>query len=385
MAERLTVGLAGAGAAAFAAAAYLESVGHRAVLWSPSGRRTAALAEGTPLIATGALEGAFRPGVARSAESLVNGADVVMLALPGYGHKVAFDAIAPHLVDGQPVIVSSHASFGALYLGTLLARRGVNVPVTAWGTTLATARQPDLTTAHVNTVRSRIDLATVPEDAAPGGLELCQRLFGDRFVAREGLLAISLSNLNPQNHMGIALCNMTRMEKGEAWGQGEHITPNVGRLLEALDAERLAIAEALGLEVRTIFEHFHLSYHVPVASISEMNQEMHRQGIGGTGPATGDSRYVTEDAPYGLHVTALLGDIVGRPAPLHRAGVRIFSALYGRDFASENTLLSALRLGDMTLDDLKSAARTGVVPDATTTAPAACKGGGSTAGATTIV
>lgn len=360
----MAVGIAGAGAIAFATAAYLEQAGHRAILWSPSGKRTEALAAGVPLTATGALEGTVRPGVAASAEALVAQADVVMLALPGYGHKAALDAVAPHLREGQAVVISSHASFGALYLGTALARRGLSLPIVVWGTTLATARQSaDHTVSQVNTIRSRIDLATVPETRADEGLKLCRTLFGDRFVQRDGLLAIAVSNLNPQNHMGIALCNMTRMETGEAWGQGEHITPNVGRLLEALDAERLAIADALGLRVRTIFEHFHLSYHVPVASISEMNQEMHRRGVGGTGPASADSRYVTEDAPYGLLVTALLGDIAGRPAVLHRAGVDVFSAMYGRDFASENTLLSAMGLERMSLADLQQAARSGVLPD----------------------
>ena len=60
------------------------------------------------------------------------------------------------------------------------------------------------------------------------------------------------------------------MERGEVWSQGQNVTPKVGRLLEMLDLERLAIAEKLGLKVKTIFEHFHLSFHVPVASISEM-------------------------------------------------------------------------------------------------------------------
>ena len=74
--------------------------------------------------------------------------------------------------------------------------------------------------------------------AAARGLKICQVLFGDRFVERADALAISLSNLNPQNHLGIALCNFTRMEHGETWGQNENNTDSVGRLLEALDAER---------------------------------------------------------------------------------------------------------------------------------------------------
>jgi len=75
-------------------------------------------------------------------------------------------------------------------------------------------------------------------------------------TVRQGLLAISLSNLNPQNHLGIALGNISRMDKSEKWYQLEHITPTIGRLLEALDQERLAIADALDLETKTIFDHF---------------------------------------------------------------------------------------------------------------------------------
>jgi len=133
----------------------------------------------------------------------------------------------------------------------------------------------------------------------------------------------------------------------------------VGRLLEALDGERLAIAEALGLAVRTIFEHFHLSFHVPLDSVSAMNQAMHAAGRGGSGPQSAESRYVLEDVPFGLVVTALLGRLAGRPALLHEAGIRIFSALYGRDFEAENDLLPALDLAAMNLDELRRLSETG--------------------------
>ena len=160
---------------------------------------------------------------------------------------------------------------------------------------------------QVNTVRAVSICARFPRAETDAPLTSASACSATASRARDGLLAISLSNLNPQNHLGIALGNITRMERGEVWSQGQNVTPKVGRLLEQLDLERLAIAKTLGLDVKTIFEHFHLSFHVPVASISEMNQQMHAQGNGGTGPATADSRYVTEDVPYGLQLTAVLG------------------------------------------------------------------------------
>jgi len=282
-----------------------------------------------------------------------------VIALPAYGHKRVFDRIAPFATAAQTVIISSHASFGALYLSRLLAARGIVVPIVAWSTTLVSGRQESPVAVRVNTVRKSIDLATVPAARSADGLAVCRTLFGDRFVDRGSLLAIALSNLNPQNHMGIALGNMSRMERGEAWSQGQNVTPKIGRLLEELDSERLAIAAALGLETRTIFQHFNLSFHVPIGSISQMNQEMHAAGNGGTGPATADSRYVTEDVPFGLVMTARIGRLAGRPAELHEAGVRIFSAMYGRDFAAENDLLAALALDSMSLAELQKLCRDG--------------------------
>jgi len=356
-----TVGLAGAGSIAFGTAALLHEAGHDPMLWSPSGNSTGELAQGLALTATGAVETQFSPRIAASAAQLARDNDVLIIALPGYGHKTVVDALVPHVEVRHQVIVSSHASLGAVYLKQRLAERGVSVPVTAWGTTICTGRRQSGTEVTVNTVRSRVDLCTVPQDRSDAALALCQDLFGDRFQPRDGLLAISLSNLNPQNHMGIALGNITRMERGETWSQGQNVTPKVGRLLEELDLERLAIAQALGLEVKTIFEHFHLSFHVPVGSISEMNQQMHAQGNGGTGPATADSRYVTEDVPYGLVLTAALGRLTGRPAKLHEAGIRIFSAMYGRDFEQENEILAALELDRYDLDALRTAAKTGLL------------------------
>jgi opine dehydrogenase len=332
------------------------------MLWSPSGKRTAEFAASRPLMATGAITGSFTVRAASSSAEAIAAADVVMIALPGYAHKSTLEAAAPHLREGQPVIISSHMSFGALYLSKLLAARGIRAPIIAWGTTLSTGRQLSSTEVNVATVRQKVDMATLPEGAIDEGHALCTALFGDRFVSRDGLLAIALSNLNPQNHLGIALLNLTRMEQGEEWSQGGNITPGVGRLIEALDLERLAIAKTFDLPVKTVQEHFSLSYHVPLGGVSDMNQEMHRRGLGGSGPKTADSRYVLEDVPFGLLPTALLGRLTGSPAILHEAGIAIFSAAYGRDFAQDNDLLSELGLEHTSMAQLRQLTRVGYEP-----------------------
>ena len=350
----MRIGILGAGSIAFGMAAFLAKAGHEPVLWSPSGARTQALAKGQPLSATGAVEFSGPVTVAGECKEAVTGADAVVIAMPANGHRMAFDAALAYLQPDQPVIISSHSSFGALYLSKKLAERGVSLPIIVWGTTLLTGRQQaDRASVVVNTVRQKVDFATVPKSAAEAGKVLCTALFGDRFVERDGLLAISLSNLNPQNHLGIALLNLTRMEKGEAWGQGEHVTPAVGQMIEALDLERLKIAESFGLAVKTVQEHFSLSFHVPLGTVSDMNQQMHKEGRGGMGPSTAESRYIYEDVPFGLVPTSLLGRLSGHPAVLHEAGTAIFSAAMKHDLIADNDLLPELALENLSAAELK--------------------------------
>jgi opine dehydrogenase len=117
---RMQVGIVGAGSIAYGTSAFLEQQGHQTLLWSPSGERTKALRSGEALVARGAIEGSFNPAVASSAQEVVESSQVLLIALPAYGHKSVLDAIAPYVKPTQTVIISSHASFGALYLSRCL-------------------------------------------------------------------------------------------------------------------------------------------------------------------------------------------------------------------------------------------------------------------------
>ncbi len=355
----MRVAILGAGSIALGNAALLASLGHEPVLWSPSGESGKSLARGEPLQASGALTGEFPVDVAKSIRDAVAEADTVLVALPANGHRLAMDAAAPYLSATQSVVISSHTSFSGLYMAKKLAERGLDIPVVVWGTTVTTGRRSGETGVNISSIRAKVDIATIPASKSEQGLKLCQALFGDRFVERPDALAISLSNLNPQNHLGIALCNFTRMEHGEAWGQNDNITDSVGRLLEALDRERLAIAETAGYQVRTIREHFSLSFHVEPGPVGEMARMLAARGNSGQGPSTIDTRYVLEDVPFGLYPTVLLGRLTGRPATLHQAGIDTFSALYGRDFAAENNLLGEIGFETMSLPQLKALVQDG--------------------------
>src|SRR5215212_1644060 len=150
----MRVAILGAGAIAYGNAALLCRDGHDVVLWSPSGKRTATLATGAPLVASGAIAGQFHPHIAASCSEALAGAEAVVVAVPGYGHRHVLEAAAEHLRSEQVVVFSSHMSLAALYLAGLLRKRGVALPIAALGTTVTTGRQRALDAVTVGSIRT---------------------------------------------------------------------------------------------------------------------------------------------------------------------------------------------------------------------------------------
>lgn len=354
----MQVSILGAGGVAYSYAAVLASRGHQPMIWSPSGTRGHELAEGANLAASNALEGSFAVSVAASPEQAAT-PDVLILAVPAYGYRAVLDRIVPALRDGQTVIISAHLSFAALYLSRLLAERRLSCSIVVWNTTASTGRQTGPTAVSISLLRPKVEMAVIPVDAGDPALALCRDLFGDRFSLKSDLISVDLGNINPVVHYGIAMFNLTRMELAEDWAQQAHITPAVARFLEDLDRERQAVASAFDVQTRSIQQAYAIPGKVEIGPLAEMLCQIVAMRKGVNGPKTLDTRYVTEDVPYGLLTTIRLAEMTGVEVPLHRAGATIFSSLYGRDFASENRILPEITTAFASVDTLREAVSQG--------------------------
>jgi len=196
----------------------------------------------------------------------------------------------------------------------------------------------------INTLRASFEVAAIPAARLDEALAACRALFGERFTACENILATALLNVNPVAHVAEVLPNLTRIDKRENWPLFDHLTPSAARIGEAVDRERQAIARAFGFNVRSIHEHTHLSYHVPLASYAEMAVAIHAKYGGPLGPTTLAHRYVLEDVPFGLVFYEALARIVGVPAPNLSAAITLLATACGRDLRQDNPLLAQLAL-----------------------------------------
>lgn len=341
------IAIAGAGAIARAYAAMLARDGHRVSMWSP---RNGATDVADRVRAKGLVEGEFPVSTSASAQP-IESADAVLVALPATAYADTLPVIARHLRTSQTVFVSGALSLAPLWLAELAAANGATPLVVASGTTVATARTIE-GGVSVNTIRTRVSIASLPVRASRDALGAMTALFGDRFDLAQDVLAVTLANINPVAHAAMALTNLTRIEYAEAWPQYHFLTRSVARLVEAMDRERRSIAAAFGRDVLPIEAHFQRSFDVPQATLAEIAAELHRRRGGPPGPTTLDTRFVLEDVPYGLVFNAALARIVNADTRATDATVTLLSTLYGRDFASANPLVEALALGSASRDSL---------------------------------
>lgn len=349
--KRYRVGIAGAGAIALASAAWLRQVGHDAMLWSPSGQGAEALRT-QPLEASGVQPCSVTVEVADDGAQLCLASDVLLIALPVNGHKRVMDALLPFLRDGQTVIVSSMASLSSLYLYESALRAGLRITVASFGTTVLTARRESGTQVRVMTRRKAVGVSALPSAHLEEAVALCTALFGDGFFPQKNTLASALANVNPQSHGPLAVFNWSRIERAENWPQYHCMTPGVARAIEALDLERRAVAKAFGIELGPIEEHFARSFGTESARLEDIAAELHAKRGGPPGPVRTDTRFVTEDMPYGLAFIEALGQIAGVPTPATRTIVDAASLVSGTEYRQQNDLLTPLNLAGETVAGL---------------------------------
>lgn len=334
----------GAGAIGPAAAVLAVRRGHSAAIWSPSGGGTQGIA--SAVHAEGLVEGQVPIAVATTLAEVLDGADAALLAVPAYAFPSLLPRIAAALPADLPLLVTPAASLAPLVLDAMLAARGASAaraPIGAMGTTPCGARRLAPDRVRVAMVRATVDIAAVPARAAPEMAALAKTLFGNEYLPSPDAFHASLVNANPIAHAVLALTNVTRIEHGEEWSQYAAMTPAACRLMEALETERAAVAAAYGTATDSLRTHFHRANGVPIGPLAEMTARI-AEGRGNVlGPKSLETRYVTEDVPYGLAFYLRVAAPKGVPLPVTDAVVTTLEALWGRDLR-ENPLLDALDL-----------------------------------------
>ena len=286
----------------------------------------------------------------------LDGAELVYVVGPAYSTMPFGEAVAGKLSKGQTVIVSPGSCGGALAF-----KRAAGLAVDDDAIRVAETSTLHYAVRLIQPGRIRVFLKLKAGNllaALPGRLtDEVLRLISDVYPSMEpatSVLQTSLQNANPIIHPSVTLANAARIDSdgGDFLFYEEGVSDATGRLIEALDKERIAIGAKIGLDILPD----------PVMGmrqgymLADNYGEAYRNAPGfkgiGAQPQL-DHRYLNEDVGYGLVFMSRLGDRVGVETPNIDAMIRLTSVLMGRDYASESKRTpESLGIGDLSVREL---------------------------------
>ncbi len=307
----------GAGHGGKTMAAHLALMGHDVTLFNRTYARIEVIAARGGIDLESSEPGARGFGVLRAVTSdlrvALAEAEIVMVVVPSSAHKSLAELSAPHLRDGQIVVLHPGRTCGAIEFAKTLQDKGCTADVTVAeaGTFIYASRSDGPAQARIFGVKEAVPLAALPATRTKQVLDALRPAY-PQFIDGVNVLHTGLDNMGAIFHPALTLLNAGRIESthGDFQFYIDGVTPSVARVLEVLDRERVTVAAALGIRARTGLEWLKMAYN---AGGADLNEAIHNQSgyYGIKAPANLSHRYLSEDVPMSLVPIAALGQRYG--------------------------------------------------------------------------
>ncbi|TQV82090.1 NAD/NADP-dependent octopine/nopaline dehydrogenase family protein [Denitrobaculum tricleocarpae] len=361
----MEIAVLGGGNGSHAAALDLTEQGHRVRFWRRDADAVRALRErGNNLtLKDSRSEREVKIGlVTADIGEAIDGSALIVCPAPATAQPDIGRALAPHLHSGQVVFLPP-GSFGSYLMAKALRDAGNDAKVAfAEAGTL-----PYLTRKHgdfkiaITTRASRLPTGVFPLSQTLQALEVIREAYPAVEDAGDALSG-ALMNAGPIIHPPLILMNAGPIEHFEHWDiHNEGTQPAIRRVTTRLDAERMAVREALGYGA----PHFPLADHYDDARDEWMygnaahdklvDSEDWRERLILT-----EHRYMREDVATGLAFLVSVADWAGVPAPTATGLLAVGSAICDDDFRKTGRTLETLGLAALDRAAMTRLLETGV-------------------------
>ena len=265
--------------------------------------------------------------------------------------------LIPHLVDGQMVLLLPEASCGALafrkYMNDMNCK--ANIVIGAAATLPYATRIVEDGVVHVFQIKNQVEVAAIP---ASDNVKLKSALsiLEPHFIFVESTLKTSIDNINAMMHGAPSLLNVSRIEANPSQNYEyyrEGITPTICDVLEALDKERILVAEKYGLNQRTLRQQY-----IDMYSCGDENNTLYellrncRAYDGLLAQKTLKTRYILEDIPFSLVPIKALASIAGVNTPVMDTIINLAKIMIGNELEEGRTAKN-LGIEGLSIDELK--------------------------------
>jgi opine dehydrogenase len=346
----MKVTVIGSGHGGTAQAAVLANNGCEVSLLKLGGEAHGAHFEALRNTRTIALRGIFGDhicplhAVSSAPEDVIGEAEVILIYYVANYHEMIASRIAPYLRSHQ-IVYLCPGYLGSLFLRKECEKHGVAKSVTfAEGETLPfTSRITAPAEVIITSKNVRHPISVLPASQNEHALSCLSQVLG-QVEWRDNLIEVALHNPNLIIHTTGILLNMSRVEdpsKTFAMYR-DGFTPSIWKLIEKLDAEKMAVLKAIGCRPRTYFEEFLVRTFEDYSKINPIDGFRHYADESPSGPFTVNNRYVTEDVPIGLGLLNSLGKHLQIQTPIANLLIHLASIVLDRDFQKESRTVEKL-------------------------------------------
>jgi len=355
--EKPSFAVLGAGHGGTAMAGHLALMGFSVKLFNRTEERLWGVKSSGGIELEGEIEvegfGAI-PVATTSMEEALEDVELIMVVVPATAHRFMADACAPHLKDGQIVVLHPGRTFGALEFRQVLTERGVtaDVIIAEAQTFLYASRVIGPAHAHIFRVKNSIPVAAIRAHLIPRVLERLRKAF-PQFVPGDNIFRTSFDNIGSVFHPTLCTLNAGWIEDDADFQfYVEGVSPSVAKVLEKVDTERVRVAEALGIRALTAREWLYLAYSA--AGPDLYGAMMANPGYRGImAPPTLRMRYLQEDVPSSLVPISSVGHMFGVETPTIDALITLASTLNQTDYWAIGRTVERLGIDKLNLRELR--------------------------------
>lgn len=287
---------------------------------------------------------------------VMDGADNIVVVLPSTWHEMTARMIIPNLVDGQNILLLPEASCGAIAFRHYMEEMSCTAKVVVGaGATLPYATRLNKDgDVYVFQMKNEVEIAALPAtDNAK--LQEAFSIAEPVFTVVSSTLKTSIDNINAMMHGAPSLLQVARIEANppQEYEYYRGITPTMCEVLEQMDQERRAVANALGFDQRTLRQEYIDMYSCggPENTLYELLQNCHAYD-GLMAQKSLRTRYILEDIPFSLVPISALGRIAGVDTPVVDTIIKLGKIMIGKDM-NEGRTAEHLGIDGMSIKRLK--------------------------------
>jgi opine dehydrogenase len=289
-------------------------------------------------------------------------AEMIMVVVPSSAHSDVAKMCAPHLKDGQIVVLHPGRTCGAIEFAKVLRDQNctADVTISEAETFIYASRSDGPAQTHIFRIKEAVPLAALPANRTRRVLDQIHEAY-PQFIDGINVLQTGLNNMGATFHPALTILNSGWIESthGDYQFYIDGVTPSVARVLETLDRERVTVASSLGIRARTALEWLKLAYDT---SGEDLHEAIHNQPgyYGIKAPPTLNHRYLFEDVPMSLVPIASLGLRYGVSVAGMDSMIRLACIIHHTDYWRRGRTIDKLGIDNLSVGELTHYVNEGV-------------------------